>query len=266
VPEILLVPDRRILFRNERILAQWGFRKIVVVDQGDTLSSFELQTGELGLFTTLQLTDQSRRASGAPKRVLDLVLALPLGLFVAPLVAILAVAVKLSDPGPAFYGQWRVGRDGRPIRVLKLRTMYQNAEQRLQDVLATDKARREQWQRYFKLSRDPRILPRVGAFLRRTSLDELPQLWNVIRGDMSLVGPRPFPKYHLDAFDPGFRALRTSVLPGVTGLWQISSRSDGDLETQRAQDGFYIRHRSLWLDLYVLIATIPAVIVGQGAK
>lgn len=264
--EVVVVPDCQALPRDPDALYRLGVRQILVVNQLGEFASLGLQIRHFDRFVGLELGGRPRNPSHGLKRAVDLVVALPLALLTAPIVGLLALAIRIVDPGPAFYGQQRVGRHGKPIQVLKLRTMYRDAEQRLEHVLATDVAMREQWQRYFKLPRDPRILPRIGNFLRRTSLDELPQLWNVIRGDMSLVGPRPFPAYHMDAFDPEFQSLRVSVPPGLTGLWQISSRSNGDLGVQRAQDCFYIRNRSLLLDLYILIATLPAVIFGQGAK
>jgi Undecaprenyl-phosphate galactose phosphotransferase WbaP len=264
--DVVIVPDRDALPKTPAALYRLGIRQILVVNELGEFPSFGLHVRNAGCFVALELSGQPRDPSEGLKRVVDLVIAVPVMLLAAPIIGVLALAIKFADPGQAFYGHRRIGRYGLPIRVLKLRTMYQDAEQRLERVLASDPALREHWQRYFKLPQDPRILPGIGNLLRRTSLDELPQLWNVIRGDMSLVGPRPFPTYHLDAFDPEFQSLRTTVPPGLTGLWQISSRSEGDIDVQRAQDSFYIQNRSLWLDLYILIATLPAVIGAQGAK
>lgn len=199
------------------------------------------------------------------KRAMDLAIAVPMMVVALPFIALAALAIWIVDPGPVFYAQPREGLNGSVLKVLKLRTMYSDAETRLQDLLQADPEARAEWAAHFKLKKDPRVLPFVGCFLRRSSIDELPQLLNVIMGGMSVVGPRPFPEYHLAAMRPEFRRKRCSVPPGITGLWQISERSQADLAQQEQLDAFYIDNRSVWLDLSILLRTLPAVILGRGA-
>ncbi len=218
--------------------------------------------GELGLEIRQNLLMPLNRWL---KRAMDLLVALPALLALSPLVALAALWIKRTDPGPAFFYQERGGEGGGTIRVWKLRTMYRDSEALFERHLETHPEARQEWRRFFKLKRDPRVLPGVGALLRRTSLDEIPQLWNVLNGEMSLVGPRPFPAYHLEQFDNEFRKLRAGVLPGLTGLWQVSARSNGDLHVQQSLDAYYIRNWSPWLDVHILARTVRAVLRGQGA-
>ncbi len=208
----------------------------------------------------------STRFEHAVKRSIDVALTLPAVLLTLPIILVLVALVRLADPGRAIFVQQRIGYGGRSFNVYKIRTMFQDAEQRLETALAADPALAAEWRSNFKLVNDPRILPGVGHLLRRLSLDELPQLWNVLKGEMSLVGPRPFPPYHLKCFDTEFQAIRSTVMPGLTGLWQITSRSDGDLSVQREQDLLYIDNWSFWLDLQILLQTLPAVIKAKGAR
>ncbi len=218
--------------------------------------------GVLGLEVRKNLLISSNRLL---KRVLDYAVAFPLFLLTAPFVAVCAACIKLISPGPAFFRQEREGQDGKGITVFKLRTMYPEAERLLQTYLESHPQEKANWFQYYKLKTDPRILPGLGWFLRRYSLDELPQLWNVLRGDMSLVGPRPFPYYHLGSFPQSFRTLRASVMPGLTGLWQVSERSDGNLRVQEMEDTYYIRNWSLWLDIYILLRTAQTLLSPSGA-
>ncbi len=199
------------------------------------------------------------------KRAIDLALLVPAVIVAVPLVLLGAIVVMIVSPGSPFFMQRREGLGGRTIEVWKLRTMHHEADRLLDRHLEADPEARAEWQRSFKLKRDPRLLPGVGSFLRRTSIDELPQLWSIAKGEMSFVGPRPFPEYHLAQFDPAFRVLRRSVLPGLTGLWQVSARSDGDLAVQQALDEYYIRNWSLWLDISLIARTPLALLSSRGA-
>jgi Undecaprenyl-phosphate galactose phosphotransferase WbaP len=197
------------------------------------------------------------------KRSIDLFLVcLILPLITLPLLLI-GLLVRLESPGPVFYGHHRVGRGQRKFRIWKIRTMKSNADELLRNVLAKDGKMREEWIRDRKLRNDPRIT-RIGKLLRKTSLDELPQLWNVLRGEMSLVGPRPIVEEEVPAYGQNF-SLYCRVAPGLTGLWQVSGRSSVSRRDRVRLDSYYVRNWSPWLDLHILARTATVVLTGQGA-
>ena len=197
------------------------------------------------------------------KRVLDLVATIFGGALILPLILILSVLVWLESGGPVFYRDRRLGKDERLFACLKFRTMLPDAEAILQRILAEDAGRREQYLIYHKLLDDPRVT-RVGRFLRRTSLDELPQLWNVLRGEMSLVGPRPYlPRESADIGKTQAEILR--VPPGMTGPWQVSGRNGTSFEGRVRMDAHYVRDWSVWLDLVLLARTVRTVLSKGGA-
>jgi Undecaprenyl-phosphate galactose phosphotransferase WbaP len=197
------------------------------------------------------------------KRSFDLALSLGVAVLISPMIFILCIAVRLSSTGPIFYGQTRIGKNKKPFNIWKFRSMVVDADAVLSAHLAEDAALREEWERDHKLKKDPRVTW-VGRWLRKTSLDELPQIWNVICGDMSLVGPRPIVQCEVEKYGQTFiQYLR--VTPGVTGLWQISGRNDTTYELRTRIDDYYVRNWSLSLDIYILIRTFKTICLSEGA-
>ena len=196
------------------------------------------------------------------KRVFDIVFGAALIIFLAPLMLIIAALVKL-DGGPVLYGHRRVGANGQSFRCWKFRSMVLNADKVLADVLRSDPEARAQWQRDFKLKSDPRITP-IGQFLRTTSLDELPQLFNVMAGDMSLIGPRPIVVEEIERYGDAFRHY-CACRPGMTGLWQVSGRNGVDYVRRVNFDEQYATGWSFLLDLIVLCRTVVVVTQRSGA-
>jgi exopolysaccharide biosynthesis polyprenyl glycosylphosphotransferase len=194
------------------------------------------------------------------KQAVDLLLAAVLITALAPVLAGAAMAVKLTSPGPVLFVQERVGKGKRRFRLYKFRTMIADAEARMPDLEKFNEVSGP----VFKLRNDPRITP-VGRFLRRTSIDELPQLFNVLKGHMSLVGPRPLPVRDYNGFDEDWHRRRFSVRPGITCLWQVNGRSNIEFDEWMKLDMEYIDKWSFWLDMKIIFKTVPAVLRGSGA-
>jgi exopolysaccharide production protein ExoY len=215
--------------------------------------------------TDPQVVFAARRANGPAKRFFD-VTASALGLaFLAPVFVTIALVIKISDRGPIFYGHPRAGRCAKTFRCWKFRTMKTNGPEILERHLAENPAAAEEWAQTQKLTNDPRVTA-IGKFLRATSLDELPQLFNVLIGEMSVIGPRPVPKAELDERYAHNRRFYLLVRPGITGLWQVSGRSNTSYQRRVALDREYIMSWSFAGELQILLKTIPAVLKADGAR
>ena len=181
-----------------------------------------------------------------------------------PLIAIFAFLIKRESPGPIFFAHNRIGMGGKNIPTLKFRSMYSDAQQRLETLLETDPKIRKEWEKSFKIKDDPRVT-KIGALLRKTSLDELPQIFNVLKGEMNFVGPRPVLQKEIDQYYKDDAQYYFMVKPGITGLWQVSGRSDTDYNFRVATDKWYVSNWSLWLDIVILLKTVKVVLFRKGA-
>lgn len=240
------------------------YRYTIVIPKKQIANTMSLHMrdfgGIMGFSTTHNLT---KKGNLALKRILDIflvILSLPI---VIPLVLIISIAIKCTSKGPVFYGHMRVGKNGKPLKTWKFRSMVVDSDVQLKKILATDPVRAAEWEKDRKFVDDPRVT-KVGKFLRKTSLDEIPQLWNIFLGQMSFVGPRPVTKPELKKYRK-YANYVLSVKPGLSGMWQISGRSDTGYEERITLDTYYIQNWSIWLDIWIILKTVWVVLKGKGA-
>jgi exopolysaccharide biosynthesis polyprenyl glycosylphosphotransferase len=240
-----------------------GYTNVLVIPDLFNLTHFGAPTrylgGALGIEVQRQLLLRGPRAA---KRAMDLALTIVGLLLTWPLLMLVAIVIRLDSRGPVFHRQKRLGQDGIRFAALKFRTMFADAESRLAEILAKDPALAAEYEQFHKLTNDPRVT-RAGRFLRKYSLDELPQLWNVLVAEMSLVGPRPYLEREIPDMEQK-EAIILRVKPGITGIWQVTWRNESTFEQRLHLDVEYVRNWSPWLDLYVLARTVPVVLGGTG--
>jgi Undecaprenyl-phosphate galactose phosphotransferase WbaP len=240
-----------------------AFRRVQFVPKMGALPSEDVVASGLDGMLALEVRNGLfSPLNRAVKRTADVAGAAIIGLLASPLLLALWAWVRLDSRGGSFHRSERVGQDGRRFACLKFRTMHEDAEDRLQEILATDPKRREEYQRWHKLDEDPRVT-RAGRLLRRTSLDELPQLWNVLKGEMSLVGPRPYLARELQDMGP-YRDILLQAKPGMTGHWQVSARSSVTFAERLEIEAHYVRNWSVWWDVVLMVHTPLAVLRSEG--
>ena len=261
---ILLACQDDRLFRCQMAEFVTWFTHIEYLASGDTFPVYGAQTVSFDGLCGLEMVNQRRMgALRTEKWLLDKTLAVLAFILLSPFFVLIPILVKLTSRGPVFYRQNRLGKNGRPIRVWKFRSMYADADARLAQILESDPAKKAEWDANFKLADDPRVTP-LGKFLRKTSIDEFPQLFNVFAGDMALVGPRPIVEKEVSLYGSSYSTF-ASVEPGITGLWQASGRSGTDYARRVALDTYYVLNWSPWLDLWIMKKTIAAVLFMRGA-
>ena len=205
----------------------------------------------------------ARKSNRIMKRIFDIVVTICGGIFILPFMLIIAAIIYLDSGGPIIYKQKRIGKNGKEFSFYKFRSMVKNADTILEEYLNTHEKEKNEWQKNFKLKNDPRVT-KIGRIIRKTSIDELPQLWNVLMGDMSLVGPRPLLPNELERYSSYIEDYKL-VLPGLTGVWQVSGRSDTTFEQRAIMDSWYIHNWSVWIDIVYLLKTILVVVKSKGA-
>jgi len=262
---IVAVPDKSKLELRHLIQDYCaGFRHIVLVPDLPGLCSLGMTAKEIGGEVGFEVPQHLfHPGADAAKRTVDLLLSGLLLALLSPIFVLVALAIKFTSKGPAFFGHVRYGRSGSTFKAIKFRTMLTNGDEVLKNHFASNLTALSEWLRDQKLKDDPRVTP-VGKFLRRYSIDELPQLINVFRGEMSLVGPRPIVKAEIPRYGKGY-GLYTRVIPGITGLWQVSGRNNTTYEERVRFDEYYVRNWSVWLDAHILARTVKVVLTGDGA-
>ncbi|MBA3972605.1 MAG: undecaprenyl-phosphate galactose phosphotransferase WbaP [Candidatus Solibacter sp.] len=241
-----------------------GFHRVIVISDLFNLASLEVTTVDLGGYLGVQF--RHRLLSHTPrmvKRTIDVIASAAGLVLLAPFFLLAAFLVRVSTPGPAFYPHPRIGYGGRRFLAWKFRTMYQDADRILQRCLEQHPELLSEWEREHKLRDDPRTTP-IGRFLRVTSLDELPQLWNVLKGEMSLIGPRPIVDSEIEKYGRQYE-LYKRVRPGMSGLWQVSGRNNTTYAERVRLDEYYVRNWSVWLDLHIIARTVGVVLSREGA-
>ena len=243
---------------------KFGFRRMIMISDLRWIGSRGVNPYDLGGFLGLEVRHNLLNSlEQSIKRFMDFLLVIFFGVIALPLSALIVLLIRLDSPGRVIYGHLRIGKDGQLIVVWKFRTMIENADEVLDDYLIGHPEALDEWMQSRKLKNDPRIT-RIGRYLRKSSLDELPQLWNVLNGEMSFVGPRPIVEEEIHHYSDCFN-LYTRVRPGLTGLWQVSGRNDVNYDNRVRLDEYYVRNWSIWLDLYIIARSIGVVLGGKGA-
>ena len=245
-------------------LIQTNYRYIIRVPKKQFNTTMSLHMKDFGGILGFSSTNYLTKAGAVSiKRFIDILLCLVASPVVLPLTIVIAIIIKATSPGPVFFGHKRVGRWHKEMKCWKFRSMCIDADVKLKEILENDPVRAAEWEKDRKFTDDPRVT-KFGKFLRKTSLDEIPQLWNVFCGQMSLVGPRPVTEPELTKYKQ-FSEFVLSVKPGLSGMWQISGRSDTGYEERVNLDTYYIQNWSIWLDLWIIIKTFVVVVKGKGA-